>query len=382
MMKQQIKSDFNFIPVFEPFISLSDNLSVLKSLIKKNISGSSSPVKKFEDQFSKFHSRNYGIGVTNGSVALDLAFASLDLEEGDEVILPSHTIISCLASIVRNNGTPVFCDVNSDTWNMTLDDVKKVTTKNTKAVLMVHTFGLPADAINISNFCNENNIYLIEDAAEAHGQTFQNERCGSFGDISTFSFYANKHVTTGEGGMVLTDSENLFKKISQMKNLDFTQKRFQHNNLYWNYRLGGLQASLGLSQLKKLDKIIEIKKKQGRIYFDLLKKHNNLFKLQSSRVNDSENHYWVFGVLLKKENIRDTVIDNLLKKGIETRPFFYPLHLQNALPQKFRNKSVDLKISENLGNNGLYIPLGRHINFSKQKFIVETLIETVKESYS
>jgi len=381
-MKQQIKSDFNFIPVFEPFISLSDNLSVLKSLIKKNISGSSSPVKKFEDQFSKFHSRNYGIGVTNGSVALDLAFASLDLEEGDEVILPSHTIISCLASIVRNNGTPVFCDVNSDTWNMTLDDVKKVTTKNTKAVLMVHTFGLPADAINISNFCNENNIYLIEDAAEAHGQTFQNERCGSFGDISTFSFYANKHVTTGEGGMVLTDSENLFKKISQMKNLDFTQKRFQHNNLYWNYRLGGLQASLGLSQLKKLDKIIEIKKKQGRIYFDLLKKHNNLFKLQSSRVNDSENHYWVFGVLLKKENIRDTVIDNLLKKGIETRPFFYPLHLQNALPQKFRNKSVDLKISENLGNNGLYIPLGRHINFSKQKFIVETLIETVKESYS
>ena len=381
-MKQQIKSDFNFIPVFEPFISLSDNLSVLKSLIKKNISGSSSPVKKFEDQFSKFHSRNYGIGVTNGSVALDLAFASLDLEEGDEVILPSHTIISCLASIVRNNGTPVFCDVNSDTWNMTLDDVKKVTTKNTKAVLMVHTFGLPADAINISNFCNENNIYLIEDAAEAHGQTFQNERCGSFGDISTFSFYANKHVTTGEGGMVLTDSENLFKKISQMKNLDFSQKRFQHNNLYWNYRLGGLQASLGLSQLKKLDKIIEIKKKQGRIYFDLLKKHNNLFKLQSSRVNDSENHYWVFGVLLKKENIRDTVIDNLLKKGIETRPFFYPLHLQNALPQKFKNKSVDLKISENLGNNGLYIPLGRHINFSKQKFIVETLIETVKESYS
>jgi len=381
-MKQQIKSDFNFIPVFEPFISLSDNLSVLKSLLKKNISGSSSPVKKFEDQFSKFHSRNYGIGVTNGSVALDLAFASLDLEEGDEVILPSHTIISCLASIVRNNGTPVFCDVNSETWNMTLDNVKKVTTKNTKAVLMVHTFGLPADAINISNFCNENNIYLIEDAAEAHGQTLENKRCGSFGDISTFSFYANKHVTTGEGGMVLTDSKNLFKKISQMKNLDFSQKRFQHNNLYWNYRLGGLQASLGLSQLKKLDKIIEIKKKQGRIYFDLLKTHNNLFKLQSSRINDSENHYWVFGVLLKKENIRDTVIDNLLKKGIETRPFFYPLHLQNALPQKFRNKSVDLKISENLGNNGLYIPLGRHINFSKQKFIVETLIETVKESYS
>jgi perosamine synthetase len=175
-MKQQIKSDFNFIPVFEPFISLSDNLSVIKSLLKKNISGSSSPVKKFEDQFSKFHSRNYGIGVTNGSVALDLAFASLDLEEGDEVILPSHTIISCLASIVRNNGTPVFCDVNSETWNMTLDNVKKVTTKNTKAVLMVHTFGLPADAINISNFCNENNIYLIEDAAEAHGQTLENKR--------------------------------------------------------------------------------------------------------------------------------------------------------------------------------------------------------------
>jgi len=376
-MSQQIKSDSDFISVFEPFIDFEDKWNVYKAISKKNISGSANTVKLFENEFANLHNREFGVSVSNGSVALDLALASLNLEQGDEVILPSHTIISCLASVVRNNGTPVFCDVDSKSWNMTLNEVKKVVSKKTKVILMVHTFGLACEAVEIENYCKEKDIVLVEDAAEAHGQTVNGKKCGSFGLMSTFSFYANKHLTTGEGGMVITNSESVFRNISQMKNLDFSRKRFQHENLYWNYRLGGLQAALGLSQIKKLDKTILKKMNQGKVYYELLNKYSDLIQLQPLEYKGIKNHYWVFGVWLKKKGIRDKVMEKLLLQGIETRPFFYPLHLQKALPSKFKNKNNDLSVSESLGNNGLYLPMGSHINKSKQAMIVEKFIEII-----
>ncbi len=374
-MSQQIKSDSDFISVFEPFIDFEDKWNVYKAISKKNISGSANNVKLFENEFANLHNREFGVSVSNGSVAL--ALASLNLEQGDEVILPSHTIISCLASVVRNNGTPVFCDVDSKSWNMTLEEVKKVVSKKTKVILMVHTFGLACEAVEIENYCKEKDIVLVEDAAEAHGQTVNGKKCGSFGLMSTFSFYANKHVTTGEGGMVVTNSESVFRNISQMKNLDFSRKRFQHENLYWNYRLGGLQAALGLSQIKKLDKTILKKMNQGKVYYELLNKYSDLIQLQPLEYKGIKNHYWVFGVWLKKKGIRDKVMEKLLLQGIETRPFFYPLHLQKALPSKFKNKNNGLSVSESLGNNGLYLPMGSHINKSKQAMIVEKFIEII-----
>tara|TARA_X000000950_G_scaffold180425_1_gene218839 strand:+ start:2250 stop:3383 length:1134 start_codon:yes stop_codon:yes gene_type:complete len=376
-MSQQIKSDSNFIPVFEPFIDFEDKWNVYKAISRKNISGSANIVSLFENEFANLHHREFGVAVSNGSVALDLAFASLELEKGDEVIIPSHTIISCLASVVRNKGTPVFCDVDNKSWNMSLEEIKKVVSNKTKAILMVHTFGLACEATEIENYCKENDIILIEDAAEAHGQQVNKKKCGSFGLMSTFSFYANKHVTTGEGGMLLTNSETVFKKISQMKNLDFTKKRFQHDNLYWNYRLGGLQAALGLSQIKKLDKTILKKMNQGKVYYELLSKYSNLIELQPLEYRGIKNHYWVFGVLLRKAGIRDSVIEKLLLEGIETRPFFFPLHLQNALPPEYRDENKELGVSEFLGNNGLYLPMGNHINKNKQHLIVNKLIEII-----
>lgn len=376
-MSQQIKSDFNFIPVFEPFIDFEDKWNVYKAISKKNISGSAESVKLFENEFANLHEREFGVAVSNGSVALDLALASLELKKGDEVILPSHTIISCLASVIRNNGTPVFCDVDNKSWNMTLEHVKKVISINTKAILMVHTYGLACEAVEIENYCKENDIVLIEDAAEAHGQIVNGRKCGSFGLMSTFSFYANKHVTTGEGGMVITNSESVFRKINQMKNLDFSKKRFQHENLYWNYRLGGLQAALGLSQIKKLDKTILKKINQGKEYYKLLSKYNDLIQLQPLEYKGVKNHYWVFGVLLKKNGIRDNVMKELLLHGIETRPFFFPLHLQKALPSKFKNINNDLSTSESLGKNGLYLPMGSHINKRTQSMIVKKFIEII-----
>ena len=358
---------------------MSDKISVLKTLFNNNISGTSPSVGEFEKELAKRFDRKHSIAVSNGSVALDLALQNLELKEGDEVIVPTFTIISCLSAILRTKATPVFSDIDIDSWNMTLESVKNKYTEKTKAVMMVHLYGLAAEANSIQEFCKVKNIMLIEDAAESHGQVEGEKKCGSFGDISTMSFYANKHVTTGEGGMVLTNSEEYYEKIKSMRNLDFTNKgRFKHENLYWNYRLGGLQAALGISQLSQIEKQIKNKINQGRRYQNLLKEHNSLLTLPLEEIGNIKNHYWVFGVLLKIENIRDKVIEDLFNRGIETRPFFWPLHLQNALPKEFVT-SEKLLNSENLGSNGLYLPMGRHVSAKKQKHVVQNLIEVIRK---
>ena len=373
-----IKRDFKLIRVFEPRTTIYDKYSVLKTLTKNNISGTSPVIQEFETNFASRFNRKYGVAVSNGSVALDIAFKSLNLKENDEVILPSHTIISCLSAVIRTNATPVFCDVDPISWNMTLDNVKAKISQNTKAILMVHTFGLPAQAEEIEEYCNENKIFLIEDSAEAHGQSYKDQLCGSFGDISTFSFYANKHITTGEGGIVLTDSKQYYETLLQLRNLDFrSSERFKHENLFWNYRMGGLQASLGLSQIKSLERTIKLKRKQGNFYQSLLENYKDTVQTQPDFYYQKPNHYWVFGIVLKTDNIRDELISLMFNNGIETRPFFWPLHLQNALPNKFKIKH-DLPISENLGKNGLYLPLGSHIKEKDQNYIVEQINEFLK----
>tara|TARA_B100001121_G_C18697289_1_gene625579 strand:+ start:1904 stop:3034 length:1131 start_codon:yes stop_codon:yes gene_type:complete len=373
-----IKRDFKLIRVFEPRTTIYDKYSVLKTLTKNNISGTSPVIQEFETNFASRFNRKYGVAVSNGSVALDIAFKSLNLKENDEVILPSHTIISCLSAVIRTNATPVFCDVDPISWNMTLDNVKAKISQNTKAILMVHTFGLPAQAEEIEEYCNENKIFLIEDSAEAHGQSYKDQLCGSFGDISTFSFYANKHITTGEGGIVLTDSKQYYETLLQLRNLDFrSSERFKHENLFWNYRMGGLQASLGLSQIKSLERTIKLKRKQGNFYQSLLENYKDTIQTQPDFYYQKPNHYWVFGIVLKTDNIRDELISLMFNNGIETRPFFWPLHLQNALPKKYR-KNESLPNSEKIGKNGLYIPIGPHINKKKQKFIITSLIKNIK----
>jgi perosamine synthetase len=193
------------------------------------------------------------------------------------------------------------------------------------------------------------------------------------------SFYANKHITTGEGGMVLTDDDDLKDKIKKMRNLDFdNKKRFYHDNLYWNYRLGGMQAALGISQLKKLDKTISHKIKQAEIYDQYFSEEKTL-SIPLKNINDTNNHYWVYGVVLNKHGIRDKVMKELHDSGIETRPFFWPLHLQGSLPKKFRN-DIELVNTEHISKNGLYLPLGKHLKIRDQKFVTETLLTILKNN--
>ncbi len=369
-----------YINVFQPIIFYRDILNVTKALIKKNISGASSIVKDFEYELCNLFDRKYCVSTSSGTAALIIALESQGFKENDEVIVPSFTIISCLLAIVKAGLKPVFCDVDSETWNMTIENVKNVATKNTKAVLMVHTYGLTADADEIEIFCKDNNIVLIEDASEAHGQFYNSRKCGTYGKISTLSFYANKHITSGEGGAVLLDDKENYLKLRQMINLDFdSSKRFQHDNLYENYRISGLSAALGKSQIKSIKKIIDFKNKQASYYNLLFEELDEYIKTQKISSTNSNNQYWVYGLLLDNKINRDNLVKHLNDKNIESRPFFWPLHLQNAYLNLDLSKKINLPVSESLGSQGLYIPMGKHVRKKKQLYIFNVIKNYLKD---
>ncbi len=368
------------IQVFQPNIYLSDYFSVLKNLLKGNISGTSPVIYEFEEQFSKKFDRKYGIAVSNGSVALDIALQAINLEKDDEVIIPSLTIVSVLSAVLRTKARPIFVDVDINTWNTSFEMIKEKITNKTKAIVLVHTYGLSVDLKEVQEYCKEREIIIIEDTAEAHGQQYNEKYCGTFGDISTFSFYANKHITTGEGGILLTDNEDYYNALIQMRNLDFDNtNRFLHQNMYWNYRMSGLQAALGISQLKNMEKTIKQKINQGNNYLRLLENYEDLLQLPLQQTSYSTNHYWVFGVVIKNSTRekRDQISLELKKLGIETRPFFWPLHKQNFLNEEYKPDYL-LENTDYLSSSGFYLPLGKQVTSKKQKFIVENLINTIK----
>ena len=237
---------------------------------------------------------------------------------------------------------------------------------------MVHTYGLTAEAVEIKKFCEINDIFLIEDAAEAHGQIVDGQLCGTFGNISTLSFYANKHLTTGEGGALLINDEKYYEEALKMRNLDFdNSRRFQHENFYWNYRMSGLQAALGISQISSIENTIEKKIKQASIYNNIFSESN---KVQIPLIENqgSRNHYWVYGVMIKSKS-RDELSKYLDAEGIQTRNFFWPLHKQPILRKMGFFKNTKLPVAEYLSKNGLYLPTGLSITLEQQKYVISKI---------
>ena len=368
------------IPVSQPHISEDDKIAVLDCLNNGFLSGDAPIVAEFERNFANIVGTRYGIAVANGSVALDLALHALNLEQGDEVIVPSFTIASCLFAIMRTGATPVFVDCDEDTWNMSIQTVEPKITTKTKAILVVHIYGLPVDIDPIASLCQQKNISLIEDSAEAHGIKYKGAYCGSFGDMSTFSFYANKAITTGEGGMVLTDNENLYEKLRYFRNLAFAPppgKRFIHEEMGWNYRLGSMQAALGNSQIDRLKKIVSEKRQIGLKYNELLSA-NPLITLQPSETSYSHNVYWVVGVLLDPKFNAEEIAKELKKRGVDTRPFFYPLHKQPLLRKFGLQDQKSLPIAEKLGKQGIYLPSFIGLDDSKIEFVSQQLLDSIE----
>jgi len=348
------------IPVNEPVIGQRERELVLECLDTGWISSDGPFVAQFEKRFAQAVGRKHAIAVMNGSVALDAALGALGLKPGDEVILPTFTIISCVTAILRAGAVPVPVDCDPATWNSTPEMILAAVTEKTRAIMLVHIYGLPVDMDPILTFANERGIAVVEDAAEAHGLTYKGRPCGSFGDVSTFSFYPNKHVTTGEGGMIVTDDEKIAEKCRSLRNLGFNAKRrFVHEELGWNFRMTNLQAALGLGQIERLDQSIAKKRAMGRRYRELLQGDNRL-QLPAERSVGAENVYWVFGMVLSDAVPFDAgeIMRRLGEKKIGTRPFFWPMHEQPVLRRMGLFEDMSLPVSENIARRGFYIPSG------------------------
>lgn len=349
-----------FIPVNEPLLTGNEKKYLAECIDTGWISSEGPFVKRFEEEFAARVGRKFGIAVSNGSVALDAAVVALGLREGDEVILPSFTIISCAAAIVRAGAVPVVVDCEPDTWNMNVAQVEARITPRTRAIMVAHIFGLPVDMAPLLALAEKHKLRIIEDAAEAHGQTYRNRACGSFGDISTFSFYPNKHVTTGEGGMLLTDNLDLADRCRSLRNLCFKpEQRFIHDELGWNLRMTNMQAALGVAQLERLDEFVARKRAMGKRYQELLRGVPGL-QLPKPAIDGAENIYWVFGLVLDDDVPFDAkgAMGRLAKLGVGTRPFFWPMHEQPVLHNMGLLRDESHPVSERIARRGFYIPSG------------------------
>ncbi len=289
------------IPVSKPKITRLDINKVLKSLRDGWVSSDGPDVLKFEKKFANFIGKKYSISVSSGTAALEIAVKSLNLKKNDEVIIPNFTIISNALAVIRQGAKPVFVDCNIDDWNINLDDLKKKISKRTKAIIVTHIYSFSNRIEKIVSICKKKNIKIIEDAAEVIGLKYKNKYCGTFGELGTFSFYANKHITTGEGGMICTNNYRYYLKCKSLRNLCFGKiNRFNHDDLGWNYRMSNIQASLGLSQLKRIHKVIKEKISIGKYYYNKLNNNKDIQILPPFKKN-LKNIYWVVGIVIKNK---------------------------------------------------------------------------------
>lgn len=351
------------IPVAEPCITEADIELVNDALKSGWISSAGKFLDQFEESWAARCQMPHGIAVSNGSVALDVAVGLLGLSPGDEVIMPSFTIISPAQSVVRAGGIPVLVDSDPTTWQMDASRIEDKITSRTKAILVVHIYGHPADMDPVMEIAHRHGLTVIEDAAEVHGARYKGKPCGGLADISTFSFYANKLVTTGEGGMVLVRTQNLAERARSLRNLCFQKKqRFLHDELGYNFRLTNLQAALGVRQVERLDEIVARKRSIADRYTKLL---SDIPGIQLPAEEPwAYNVYWVYGLVLDEQTGMDAkqLAERLHLLQIETRPYFLGMHEQPVFQQMGLFTGERYPVAERLARRGLYIPSGLTIS--------------------
>ena len=368
------------VPVNQPLLDGNEKKYLNECIETGWISSEGPFVRLFEEQFAARCGRAYGIAVSNGSAALDAAIAALGLGQGDEVILPTFTIISCASAIIRAGAMPVLVDCDR-TWNMDGSQIEAKITPRTKAILVVHIYGLPSNLAPILVLAAQYRLKVIEDAAEMHGQTYQGRPCGSFGDISTVSFYPNKHITTGEGGMLLTDDPHLAERCRALRNLCFQpQRRFVHEELGWNLRMSNLQAAVGVAQLERLDEFVLIKRAMGVRYTELLSDVPGL-QLPLMTTDYADNIYWVYGIVLRDEVPcdADTVMKHLAARNIGNRPFFWCMHEQPVLQRMGLFSQESYPVAERIARRGFYIPSGLGLSGAQMEQVADALRLTMQE---
>jgi len=376
------------IPVSAPMLGKQELENVTRCLETGWISSSGPFIDKFEEKWSRYCGRKYGVSVSNGTAALQAAVAALNLQEGDEVIMPAFTIISCAAAIIYSGGMPVLVDADPRTWTMDVAQVAGKITSRTKAIMVVHIYGHPVDMDPIIKLAERHGLAIIEDAAEAHGAEYllnrsnanaQWRRCGSFGDVSCFSFYANKLITTGEGGMVLTDDRGLAERLRSLRNLYFDPgRRFMHGELGFNFRFTNLQAAIGLAQVERMDETIAKKRWLGCEYTKRLEGVQGLqLPVEEAWARSV---YWMYGIVLDEETGMDGAdfARRLSDRGIETRPFFLGMQEQPVFKRRCLFKGERYAIAERLARQGLYLPSGLSLTEQQLEEVVCSIREVLQ----
>lgn len=364
------------IPIAEPFLGPEEEKLVIEGLRSGWISSTGKYIGEFEEAFARFCTTKYAVAVANGTAALHLVLASSDIGPGDEVIVPSLTFVATANAVAYTGAKPIFADSEMETWNIDPEKIKEKINKKTKAIIPVHLYGHPAEMGTISAIARTYNLLLIEDAAEAHGAEFKGKKVGSLGDAGCFSFFANKVITTGEGGMITTNNKTLAEKIRILRDHGASKRRRYYNPyLGFNYRMTNLQAAIGTAQLKKIDKILKRKREIAKLYEKNLEPLVPQVTLQGE-ASWAKNIYWMYSILVTNDGKinRDYLIGKLKKKGVDSRPFFFPAH---KLPRFKVNES--LPIAESLAKTGINLPSSPSLTDAQITLICSTIKEIFKK---
>lgn len=373
-----VEDEVPFIPVNEPLLNEAARRYVDECITTGWISSEGRFITAFEDSWARYCGVDYGVAVSSGTTALELAVACLELEPGEEVIMPTFTIISCALAITRAGLKPVLVDCDPRTWCLDTNAVAEKITPRTRAIMPVHMYGHPADMDSLLDLARKHDLFIIEDAAESHGATYKGQVVGSIGDLSCFSFYANKIITTGEGGMVLTKHRELSDRLRSLRNLCFRpERRFYHTHAGHNYRLTNIQAAVGLSQVEAIDQHIAQKQWMGKAYTEQL---SNLSQITLPVEEPwATNVYWMYGLVLNDDVPYDAVelAKRLRAKGVDTRPFFIGMHQQPVLLEQGLFAGESYPVSERLADRGLYLPSGLTLTESQLSRVCEVVKEVL-----
>lgn len=361
-----MKQNKKHIRVCEPSISKKEIIYVSKALKEKEISSIAKYVGMFERAFAKKVGTKYAVSVNSGGSALFLTLWALGIRKGDEVIVPDFTMIATANAVAQCGAKPVFVDC-LDNGNIDPKKIEKKITKRTKLIIPVHIYGHPCDMDEINSIARKHKLLVVEDAAESHGALYKGKMTGSFGKAGCFSFYANKIITTGEGGMITTNDKKLCQEVSKFKAYYFSDKRhFWHRKVAWNLRMGSLCAALGLAQLGRLEELVRKRRKNAEYYTNGLKELGDYLIFPSEKKN-VRSVFWMYGIIVKP-NERDELMKYLEKNEVETRTYFFPMHWQPLYKEK-----GDYAMADYLGKHGLYLPSSSDIPKKDQDRIIKLI---------
>ena len=368
------------IPVFEPIIGEDEIAAVAAAIRRGEISGSfGESIPRFEEAFAAYCGCKYGIAVSSGTAALLLAVAALEFKPGDEILVSASTNVATALAAYHNQLVPIPVDSEARSWNLDLDLIEDLITPRTRAIIPVHLFGHPVDMERLGKIARKHNLVVIEDCAESHGATCRERMTGSFGEMSCFSFYANKVITTGEGGMLVTNNAKLAEKLKLLRNLAFTTPRFRHQLPGYNFRMTGYQAAMGLIQCGKIEKIIAEKIRVAQTYNQFLKGVTGLQLPAPSTIG--RHVYWMYGVVVQSEFgvSRDELQKQLRAAGIDTRTFFCPMNLQPFLREQNGYRQIECPVAESLWETGFYLPSSPGLTEDTLRQIVDAICQ-IKEA--